>query len=44
MKDQRMVNEDLTTGWDFKQTDTEVWLPVKKVPTVVHLDLLDNKK
>lgn len=35
----------LTTGWEFKRSDdqsSEAWLPVAKVPTVVHLDLIDN--
>lgn len=36
--------QDISNGWSFRQTDTEEWLPVKKVPTNVHLDLLDNKK
>ena len=36
--------QTLTHGWSFKQTDTDEWLPVAKVPTNVHLDLLDNKK
>jgi len=39
-----MVSQTLTTGWEFKQTDTQEWLPVAKVPTNVHLDLMDNKK
>ena len=39
-----MQIQELVTGWSFKQTDSEEWLPVKKVPTNVHLDLLDNKK
>ncbi|KAF2162136.1 glycoside hydrolase family 2 protein [Zasmidium cellare ATCC 36951] len=39
-----MQVHELVNGWSFKQTDTEEWLPVKKVPTNVHLDLLDNKK
>ena len=36
----------LETGWSFKRTDQgdDTWAPVAKVPTVVHLDLLDNKK
>jgi beta-mannosidase len=37
----------LTAGWTFKQTDKtgeDVWLPVKRVPTNVHLDLIDNGK
>ncbi|RMZ01886.1 hypothetical protein D0860_07444 [Hortaea werneckii] len=33
----------LETGWSFKQTDTQEWHPVARVPTNVHLDLLDNK-
>lgn len=36
--------KELTTGWSFKQADTEEWLSVKRVPTNVHLDLLDHKK
>jgi hypothetical protein len=38
---------DLSTGWAFKQTDNSdpnAWLPVKKVPSTVHQDLIDNKK
>lgn len=34
----------LEKGWQFKQTDTEDWLPVARVPTNVHLDLIDNGK
>lgn len=40
-------SETLSTGWEFKlteETTSESWLPVTKVPTTVHLDLLDNKK
>lgn len=40
-------SEALSTGWEFKLTEgspPDSWLPVAKVPTVVHLDLLDNKK
>ncbi|KAM5350922.1 hypothetical protein ACJ41O_003645 [Fusarium nematophilum] len=40
---QRSVQE-LRTGWSFKQLDDETWLPVKTVPSQVHIDLLDNKK
>ncbi|KAI9753775.1 MAG: Leucine aminopeptidase 1 [Chaenotheca gracillima] len=36
--------QELAKGWEFKQTDTTEWLPVAKVPTNVHLDLIDNKK
>lgn len=41
------ASEALSTGWEFKlteETTPESWLPVAKVPTTVHLDLLDNKK
>ncbi|RGP80679.1 beta-mannosidase [Fusarium longipes] len=36
---------DLATGWKLKRTDesNDAWLPVEKVPTVVHLDLLRNE-
>jgi beta-mannosidase len=36
----------LSSGWEFKQTDEkdDAWLPVAKVPTNVHLDLMDNGK
>lgn len=39
--------QELSQGWKLKETnDTseEAWLPVSKVPTVVHLDLLENGK
>lgn len=39
-----MATHTLTTGWEFKQTDTQEWLPVARVPTNVHLDLMDNRK
>lgn len=38
---------ELSEGWVFKQTDDDsdkAWLPVKKVPSTVHQDLIDNKK
>jgi beta-mannosidase len=38
---------ELTDGWTFKQADDtfeNAWLPVKRVPTNVHLDLIDNAK
>lgn len=37
---------DLATGWKLRRTDEgdDTWLPVEKVPTVVHLDLLNNKR
>lgn len=37
----------LTDGWSFKQADDvedNTWLPVKRVPTNIHLDLIDNGK
>ena len=39
-----MAVHELSTGWQFKQTDTEEWLPVARVPTNIHIDLMDNKK
>lgn len=39
--------EELGKGWQFKPTEDpsdEAWLPVAKVPTVVHLDLMANNK
>lgn len=35
---------DLSTGWTFKETGetSEGWLPVAKVPSQVHIDLLAN--
>ena len=39
------ISQELSTGWMFRRTDSEeAWLPVAKVPTVVHLDLMDNNK
>ena len=37
-------HKSLTSGWSFKQTDTEEWLDVPHVPTNVHLDLLHHEK
>ena len=37
-------SQPLTSGWSFKQTDTDEWISVKRVPTNVHLDLLDHEK
>ena len=33
---------ELAEGWQFKQTDLTAWMPVARVPTNVHLDLMDN--
>ncbi|CAI6336501.1 unnamed protein product [Periconia digitata] len=38
---------DLTHGWTFKQADDssdDAWLPVKRVPTNVHLDLIHHQR
>ena len=43
----RMEVVDLAVGWSFKQTDDvgeNTWSLVKKVPSTVHQDLIDNKK
>lgn len=37
-------SQPLTSGWSFKQTDTDEWLSVARVPTNVHLDLLNHEK
>lgn len=42
-----MTVHNLTEGWTLKQADNtggDAWMPVKKVPTNVHLDLIDNGK
>lgn len=41
---QPLESKKLTSGWSFKQTDTDEWLSVARVPTNVHLDLLDHDK
>ena len=37
---------ELSTGWTFRQTDDERgdWLPVKRIPSTVHQDLIDNNR
>jgi beta-mannosidase len=37
---------NLATGWRLRRTDEgdDTWIPVEKVPSVVHLDLINNKK
>lgn len=38
------TSQALETGWSFRQTDSlDEWLGVRKVPTNVHLDLMDHK-
>ncbi|KAJ5778752.1 Glycoside hydrolase family 2 immunoglobulin-like beta-sandwich [Penicillium odoratum] len=34
----------LSTGWSFRDSETEDWMPVSTVPSVVQQDLLDNNK
>lgn len=44
---QALTVYDLTSGWSFRQTDDpseDAWLPVARVPTNVHLDLIDHEK
>ena len=42
----KLSSQLLSYDWQFRDKDSgeEEWLPVTKVPTVVHLDLMDNKK
>jgi beta-mannosidase len=40
-----VIRQELSSGWKFKETgdsSDKAWLPVAKVPTVVHLDLIEN--
>ncbi|KAK5071258.1 hypothetical protein LTR64_007762 [Lithohypha guttulata] len=41
-----LADTNLSEGWAFRQTDRteDEWLPVKKIPSTVHQDLIDNKK
>lgn len=34
----------LSSGWSFKDRDTDEWLPVATVPSVVQQDLIANNK
>ena len=46
-KAQALDVQCLSEGWLFKQTNNtadDAWLPVKTVPTNVHLDLIDHGK
>jgi beta-mannosidase len=46
-KAQALHIDKLSEGWTFKQADNttkDAWMPVKKVPTNVHLDLMNNGK
>lgn len=35
---------ELSHGWTVKQSDSSERLSVKKVPTQIHMDLLNHKK
>jgi len=40
-----LANYELTKGWTFRETNSEdPWLPVARVPTNVHIDLIANEK
>lgn len=42
---QAFSSTELTTGWEFRETeDSDGWMAVKRVPSVVQQDLIDNKK
>lgn len=46
-KAQALTVHRLSGGWTFKQSDDtseNPWLPVKTVPTNVHLDLIEHGK
>jgi hypothetical protein len=40
----RLTRHELKNGWSFRQTESsaDVWYPVQKIPSVVHLDLMQN--
>lgn len=42
-----VVVTELSTGWKCKRTDDaaeNAWMPVSRVPTTIHLDLMENDK
>jgi hypothetical protein len=44
---QSLSSITLTEGWQFKQTDNvaeDAWLSVERVPTNIHLDLIEHGK
>lgn len=44
---QLFTAEELSSGWTFKETDSsgkDDWMAVRKVPSTVQQDLMDNKK
>jgi hypothetical protein len=40
----KLISQVLEHGWSFRQTDSSEndWYPVQKIPSVVHLDLMQN--
>lgn len=40
----KLISQVLEQGWSFRQTDSSEneWYPVQKIPSVVHLDLMQN--
>jgi hypothetical protein len=40
----KLISQALEHGWSFRQTDSSEndWYPVQKIPSVVHLDLMQN--
>ena len=47
MRALKCTSLELSEDWVFKQADNSdpnAWLPVKKVPSTVHQDLIDNRK
>jgi hypothetical protein len=43
---QPKLSRTLTSAWEFQEKDAgnDQWMPVASVPSVVHLDLLNNAK
>jgi hypothetical protein len=43
-KSLRLTRHELKRGWSFRQTDSsaDVWYLVQNIPSVVHLDLMQN--
>lgn len=42
-----ILRHEISSGWTFKQKDDDSenpWLPVPKIPSQVHVDLLANNK
>jgi hypothetical protein len=43
-KSLRLTRQELKRRWSFRQIDSsaDVWYPVQNIPSVVHLDLMQN--